>query len=436
MATDEAVESFLTEMDALPHEVELSVGHLRLHVRLGDEDIYNQLLRYYKPFVCSDDHEPEVEVSQWASHDGVDEEYCKEMYVYGWNRPAVYDEKMLLDQPREKGPAKQSFYTLSTGTLVVYRKRSDIVYYLKKKRYYAVGDLQSRMGELHNLVSFAYTQTLRSLGYIALHASAMSINGRGIGFAGTGGMGKTTAALTFLEMGFDYITNDRLLVKSSVVESGEVVVSGVPKWPRVNPGSLLTLPKLRTLVEKSKRKKYKKMSWDTLWAVEDKHDVHVPEIYGIKKLTMYATLDTLCIFTWKPAGTSSCSPVGSGDVFVSKVPPQQVGRLLCPLLKQKLMDPGDLRPPSSQFLAKLFQNVNVLHIAGSFNLRKLLAVLTGNATSLVTQPLLDRLPDLYKEQDKPDSDDEDSDEPGDHPVPMTPCDASHTLTTRSTQVVV
>lgn len=74
---------------------------------------------------------------------------------------------------------------------------------------------------------------LRLRGVTCLHASAVAVDGKAIAIVGQGGMGKSTSAATFAQMGLPVFTDDVLALRHSS-EEGFAVQPGLPRvllWP-------------------------------------------------------------------------------------------------------------------------------------------------------------------------------------------------------------
>ncbi len=99
--------------------------------------------------------------------------------------------------------------------------------------------------------------------------------------------------------GYEYVSNDRVLLKPT---RRGVHVVGLPKKPRVNPGTLLSSARLEQLLSQGKRAIYREMSPTALWSVEDKHDVDVATALGAHE-RLEATLAIAYSLEWKPSGT-------------------------------------------------------------------------------------------------------------------------------------
>jgi HprK-related kinase B len=128
-----------------------------------------------------------------------------------------------------------------------------------------------------------------------IHASAVA-GDRGIAFAGASGVGKSTMALALIDRGYRFVTNDRLLVRAW---GDRVDMVGLPKMPRVNPGTVLRLPRLSGLV--ADRSRYDAMDRRDLWALEEKRDVRIPEVFGSDPQPQGA-LDEVYVLGWTLGG--------------------------------------------------------------------------------------------------------------------------------------
>jgi hypothetical protein len=99
---------------------------------------------------------------------------------------------------------------------------------------------QTRVRLMRVVREYAHNHSLRT-GGLMLHAASIAMDGRAVAIAGAKGAGKTTLALRLLSAnGVDYLSNDRLLVRSGV----EVQAFGVPTVIAVRPGTRRLLPNL------------------------------------------------------------------------------------------------------------------------------------------------------------------------------------------------
>jgi HprK-related kinase B len=146
-----------------------------------------------------------------------------------------------------------------------------------------------------NFINNRFTERYLDRGYLLGHASAIAFGGEAVVIAARSGMGKSTLALHVMGLGSSYISNDRVLVKR---EAGEHAVVGVPKLPRVNPGTLLHNPRLVSLLDAGERSRLEALSPDELWTLEEKHDVFIGQIFGPGRYRLRANLRAIVVLDW------------------------------------------------------------------------------------------------------------------------------------------
>jgi HprK-related kinase B len=246
----------------------------------------------------------------------------------------VYDAARLRDVPRrlrEQG-VKEAFYD-ADGFRVVVKRRTGVTIYVAEPEHYVAGDLVRNFNQAVNLVMTVYAKAMLRRGYIMLHASAIVGAVDGVAFASASGFGKSTVALALVERHQHLVTNDRLFLRAP---GGIVEMVGVPKKPRVNPGTLLRIPSLSPLVTEEERARYRAMNPEELWALERKHDVDVDALYGPGTTRLSGLLRAIFLLRW--------SPLDMGW-NVRTLPPGDRAAALEPLLKSA--GAYDLRPPSA-----------------------------------------------------------------------------------------
>ena len=93
-----------------------------------------------------------------------------------------------------------------------------------------------------------------------------------------------------------YLTNDRLFVRR---EDGITQSVGIPKLPRINPGTIVHNPRLSVMIPDDEREALLKLPPQELWEIEDKYDVQVEEVYGTGKITDSAPLAVFLVLNWQ-----------------------------------------------------------------------------------------------------------------------------------------
>jgi HprK-related kinase B len=321
---------FLRSLKA-PYVIHMRVSGYPVRVAVNDRRLEKVVRRYFEPFL-SPASAGAIRVT------GVLGEPCLD--------------RSALKVVRQPGKRPKIAYYDHDGARVILKKRSGVVHYLWRDRAYAIGDLVRHPQQLFNLVGLAFGSALRRKGHLALHASGVARGGAGIAFAGPSGSGKSTLALALMEFGCDYVSNDRVFIGEG---ADGVELTGVPKWPRVNPGTLLASDRLRSLMTLDEIAKYRTLSRAELWGVEDKHDVPIESVYGRGRLALRAGLEALYVLAWKNGG---------GPPAVRPVAPDGRAEALLPFIKTEAYDPPSQPAAASARLSVLLQDVPVYRVSG------------------------------------------------------------------------
>lgn len=154
--------------------------------------------------------------------------------------------------------------------------------------------------ETHNsqIINFILTQYLNHHlrhCWLLAHTSGMLLKGKGVAFAGLSGGGKSTLMLHLLEEGEHFISNDRLLITT---HNGKLKMRGIPKQPRINPGTIVHNPRLHGLMTEHQRREFLAMPQETLRQLEQKYDAPVDQLYHADCYRSEAPLDALVILNW------------------------------------------------------------------------------------------------------------------------------------------
>jgi len=217
--------------------------------------------------------------------------------IYALQGTPIYD-PLSLDDVARQGPSrtvKEASYNVPGGRIVV-KRRTGVVVYIAEPDHCVVGDLVRNLNQAANVISMVFAKAMLRRGYVMLHASAALGEEGGVAFAAQSGAGKSTMALALVEAGYQFVTNDRLLVR---LDNGQVEMVGVPKIPRVNPGTLLRLSRLTALLPPEARRRYEHMSPDALWATEEKRDVEVDRIFGPGTFQLTGRLRVIYLLAWR-----------------------------------------------------------------------------------------------------------------------------------------
>jgi len=287
MPSLEAVARSLAARQPAPFALRLRLEELTLLVRSNSAVVMADLRAYFAPFAlpAEDEARPDLD---FLLLDGPVEAAPVELAVRPHLPGKRPDKERAADLPGEDGAAEagRMVRKQATGMLFVFGRGVNI----------ALGPCAQNRNQLVNFLCARYMERRVAAGWVLGHAAGVVRNdqGAGLGLAlcGFAGMGKSTLALHLLARGCDFLTNDRVLVEPR--EAGPWL-HGIPKHPRLNPGTALGNPELapflaRALPE-SKRRACADLPRAALYAVEDKYDAVIDECFG-------------------PAGGPSASPVG------------------------------------------------------------------------------------------------------------------------------
>jgi HprK-related kinase B len=195
-----------------------------------------------------------------------------------------------------KRTRKEAFVDLADGRAVL-KVRTGVQFLLTGDLRIAVGDCLSNHNQIVNFVNFQFTSFLMNQGLALCHAAGVADRGLGLALAGFSGGGKSTLALHLMSSGLDFTSNDRLLV-GQVEGVPERQMFGIPKHPRINPGTALANPDLAPVLSPERRRELEKLSRDELWPLEEKYDAPIDQLYGPERFCMRAPVVGLVILAW------------------------------------------------------------------------------------------------------------------------------------------
>ena len=147
-------------------------------------------------------------------------------------------------------------------------------------------------------VNFINTQLLGAAqrdGWVLCHAAAATDGARGLAVSGLSGGGKSTSILRLLDLdGVRFLSNDRVLARGGAAPRA----LGIPKQPRINPGTILGNPRLHGMLSAARLAELRAMPGAALWALEEKRDLIVGEVYGPGKVQLDGPLTDFWVLNW------------------------------------------------------------------------------------------------------------------------------------------
>jgi HprK-related kinase B len=244
------------------------------------------------------------------SNDAAVLDALREYYACFVTPPAAFDiDVQALDAPAPpidvpltpqtprsgKTRIKDEYHDYPDGRLL--RKRvTGMQFYFGPDHAVAVGACRTNLNQIVNFINNRFMQIQFEQGFILAHASGVARNGRVLAMAGMPGRGKSTLALHLLNRGFDFVTNDGLLMRRT---DGATEVLGLAKYPRVNPGTLLNNPRLVEILPPAERDRLRALPPANLWALEQKYDVDVNRYYGPERMQTRGVLAGALILNWQ-----------------------------------------------------------------------------------------------------------------------------------------
>lgn len=263
----------------------------------------------------------------------------------------------FVDWKREAGKVgrKDAIHDLTDGRLVQ-KVRTGMLFLQSPHHRIARGPCLENDNQVINFLNSQYMNHLQNRGHLICHAAAAVVGGEAIGIAGFSGGGKSSLMLRLMGLSPEarYLTNDRLFLSRDSPGAGKTQARGIPKLPRVNPGTLVSIPELGPLVSAERRTELLEMPAADLWKLEEKHDVDIDAVYGPGRIDTHAPLGAILVLNWDRNSTD--------PLAMTKIDPRERRSLLAAMMKSpgpfyQAEDgsflPEDLQPGEQRYLEVL-----------------------------------------------------------------------------------
>jgi len=279
---DSLVKMLQGDAELIDECLDLDLNGYTMRIRTNYPLLLERLTKYFA-HVLPGDAEPDIE-------------------VLAIEREVLDSGLAFTDWAREPGKTgrKDAYFDIP-GARVVLKVRTGMLFMQSESVRIAAGPCLQYDNQVINFINSQYMNWLQHNGWLICHASGLEINGHGVGLAGFSGGGKSTLMLNLLDDdGVNYLTNDRLFIRS---DNNAVHARGIPKLPRINPGTIVHNRKLQSLLSKERREDLLRLPPQELWDLEEKYDVHVEQVYGSGRVSTEADLHSFVILNWQRDST-------------------------------------------------------------------------------------------------------------------------------------
>ncbi len=274
--------------DALfPQDLSLQIGEFSLRLRSNSAALIARLEKYFA-HVVQPVAEPLVEVVAIDSDEltlpGVD-------FIH-WRREAG------------KQGGKDSYCELS-GARLLRKVRTGMLFLQNQSCCLARGPCLRNDNQVINFIVNQYINYLQQRNWLICHAAAVVRDGAALALAAFSGGGKSTQMLRLMdEPAFQFMSNDRVFIRS---DARGVAACGVPKQPRINPGTIVHNPRLQGMLSPPRREALLRLPAEELWQLEEKYDVNIESVYGPGRNHVgSARLAALVILNWRRDSSEAC----------------------------------------------------------------------------------------------------------------------------------
>jgi HprK-related kinase B len=332
---------------ALPAERDLwlDLGGCIILIRCTTDALYEDLADYFKEFISSGG-DPDIVI---ATHE------------------AVAPTTDLVFQIKEPDPGKtkikEEWADLPDGRVV--RKRlTGMHFFFGGGVNAAVGPCLDNSNQVINFINNRFIEWKLNQGGLLGHAAGVCVPSggglRGISLAGFSGAGKSTLALHLMSRGTLFVSNDRVMVETG---PDGLMMFGVAKQPRINPGTALHNRDLADIVAPDERERFLAMPTAELWQLEHKYDALIDECYGAGRFILKSPMAGLVILNWTRDG---------GPMRVARVNPAKRTDLLAAFIKSTGLfylpeNPARRDDPGMEAYVEVLSRADLIEISGGID---------------------------------------------------------------------
>jgi HprK-related kinase B len=294
---DEAIADFRRpENNRLPpkrYKLALTLPDFRLHLNTDSAELKAELLDYFTCHMHEITGTEQADVKADAEVDAfeMDTQFVANLPWQDWTREGgkVGRKDTYFDFECTDGQKRRLVYKIKTGMLLLQSRQRSAV----------MGPVHQYPNQVINFLLTQYLNRQQQQGWLLAHAAGLQIQQHGIAIAGLSGGGKSTLMLKLLEHGEHFISNDRLLLKR--LNAQKTWMHGIPKQPRINPGTIVHHDRLHPLINEAERQHFLSLPSETLRQIEQKYDAPVDSLFWQGCTKLESQLDYLIILNWGDA---------------------------------------------------------------------------------------------------------------------------------------
>lgn len=338
----------LRESFPAEHMLHLRFGDCRIEVAANEKTVAEGLKAYFTPFT----EVPGKADIQISVHETSAEKLN------------FFDEAEFSVKAPDPGKSKiKEEYADFAPYRIVKKRLTGMVFVFGRDIHLAVGPCLSNLNQVVNFINNRYIEWKLCRGCLLGHAAGVIFKGKGLALAGFSGAGKSTLALHLMNRGAVFVSNDRLMIEKN---GTGLLMHGVAKLPRINPGTALNNPNLVGIVPPEDKARFSGLSGDELWQLEHKYDVPLDSCFGPERFVLSAQMQGLVILNWQR---------GEGDIIAREIYPSERQDLLPAFMKSVglffLPDEECLMPePTVKNYADYLSLCRVMEISGHTDFEK------------------------------------------------------------------
>lgn len=274
-------------------------------------------------------------------------------------------------KPSVRGP-KEAFFDALDGR-VIHKLRTGMWFLFGRDEHLAIGPCTDNPNQVINFINNRMIQWALHRGALLGHASAVchaqaGALPRAVVIAGFSGMGKSTLALHLLgDRRLDFLSNDRVMMRAAGA-SEPAMVLGVPKHPRINPGTILHNPDLAGILDAHERSRFEALTPAELWQLEHKYDAPIRECFPDQRFFLRAEFAGLVLLNWFHARETGLNLYrNGGPTRAARIDVAERRELLPALIKEPGVfyrpGAGDVSPEEERYI-EFLRGVPVLELSG------------------------------------------------------------------------